>query len=62
MPLDRPYYVVENGTAHHYDRTVTEYAIKSSADGTLVTGTDLVFMHKVIDLLNEDADGKDVHR
>jgi hypothetical protein len=60
MPYDAPYHVVEyrrsEGSMH------VEYAICRSGEGTLVTGSDLVFMHKIIDLLNEEVRGSDVHR
>jgi hypothetical protein len=55
MPLDLPYYVVESRRFNEYASNRVEYAICSSADGTLVTGTDLAFMHHVVDLLNEDV-------
>jgi hypothetical protein len=62
MAFDSPYYVVESRSHTNNASKTIEYAICSSADGPLVTGTDLDFMHRVIDLLNEDVNGKDVHR
>lgn len=63
MPYDAPYHVVEyRVSSNNYGSTKVEYAICKSGEGTLVTGTDLVFMHKIIDLLNDDVNGRDVHR
>jgi hypothetical protein len=56
--MDRPYYVEDDGKQKDKD----SYALVSSADGVMATGTDLVFMHRLADLLNEDVNGKDVHR
>ena len=52
MAFDSPYYVVESRSHTNNASKTVEYAICSSADGPLVTGTDLDFMHRVIDLLN----------
>lgn len=62
--MTRPYYVDEHkirvtGTT---SRQTVEYALVSVNDGTMVTGTDLVFMHRLADLLNEEANGVETGR
>jgi len=39
-----------------------EYAIYHTSDGVIVTGTDVVLMHRIAELLNEDREARDVHR
>lgn len=61
MTYESPYRVeriVRPGA--HYD--LTYYAITRTGEDVLVSGNDPVFMHRVCDLLNEQENGKDVHR
>lgn len=58
MPHDTPYRVEVARRAG----PITEYAIYRSGDGELVSSTDVVLLHRIIDLLNEDERGADINR
>lgn len=61
--MNTPYYVDEHKIrSGNNGRQVVEYALISVGDGTMVTGTDLVFMHKLAELLNEEAAGVETGR
>ena len=61
--MDTPYYVTDHSRrVDRYGNYKTEYALKSVGDGPLVFSTDLVLLHKIADLLNEDVHATDVHR
>lgn len=60
--MDAPYYVETNRRTHAHGQVITEYAICRTGDGPLVFGSELTFMHKVVDLLNDDVHGRDINR
>lgn len=60
--MDAPYYVETYRRSHNHGQQVIEYAVCKTGDGPLVFGTELTLLHKIIDLLNDDVNGRDVHR
>lgn len=61
--MDAPYRVEEyRVSSNSYGLTSVEYAIHRTGDGVLVTGKDIVLMHHIVELLNDDLNGRDVQR
>ena len=53
--MDTPYHIEEKRTVTRAgERTVTQYAITRAGEDDLCWGEDVVFMHRLIDLLNAD--------
>jgi hypothetical protein len=56
--MDAPYRVEESRTTGHK----VEYVLCSSGNDSRVYGSDLAFLHKIAELLNEDAHTADTGR
>jgi len=48
-------YRVERSVRHFKGAYVTDFAIYRSGEGELVHGDDPVLLHRIVDLLNEEA-------
>jgi hypothetical protein len=62
MAYDTPYHVERSVTVGHNGNAITNFAIHRSGDGELVHGDDPVLLHRICELLNEQANGTDIHR
>jgi hypothetical protein len=62
MAYDTPYYVERSVKLGSNGSAITNFAIHRTGDGELVHGKDPVLLYRICELLNEQANGADIHR